>query len=87
MIAQQCEPADLAKLRLVCTIMHKYSTEPFARKYFSRRRFLFTHQSMKALVDITAHPTFATHLNCITFGTYRLIENFPEAPRPNVSRE
>lgn len=87
MIAQECEPADLANLRLVCRIMHDYSTEPFARKYFSRRRFLFTHQSMKALVDITAHPTFAPHLTCVTFGTYRLVENFPEVPHPNVSRE
>ena len=87
MIAQECEPADLANLRLVCKILHEYSTEPFACKYFSRRRFLFTYESMKALVDITAHPTFAPHLTCITFGTYRLLQNFPEAPRPNVSRE
>jgi hypothetical protein len=56
--------------------MHQVSTVPFARKYFSRRRFLLTYQSMKALVDITAHPTFGPYLTCITFGTYRLIENF-----------
>jgi hypothetical protein len=74
MIAHECDPADLKTLRLVSKLMHQTSTVPFARKYFSRRRFLFTHQSMKALVDITAHPTFAPYLTCITFGTYRLIE-------------
>jgi hypothetical protein len=30
---------------------------------------------MKALVDITAHPTFTPYLTCITFGTYRLVRN------------
>jgi hypothetical protein len=76
MIAHECEPADLKNLRLTSKLMHQISTEPFARKYFSRRRFLFTHQSMKALVDITAHPTFAPHLTCITFSTYRMMENY-----------
>jgi hypothetical protein len=76
MIAHECDPADLKNLRLTSRLMHQVSTVPFARKYFSRRRFLLTYQSMKALVDITAHPTFGPYLTCITFGTYRLIENF-----------
>jgi hypothetical protein len=74
MIAHECDPADLKNLRLTSRLMHQVSTGPFARKYFSRRRFLLTYQSMKALVVITAHPTFGPHLTCITFGTYRLVE-------------
>jgi hypothetical protein len=76
MIAHECDPADLKNLRLTSKLMNQVSTEPFARKYFSRRRFLLTYQSMKALVDITAHPTFGPHLTCITFGTYLMMENY-----------
>ncbi|KAI4753931.1 hypothetical protein E4T52_03897 [Aureobasidium sp. EXF-3400] len=75
MIAHECDPADLKNMRLASRLMHQVATVPFARKYFSRRRFIFTYQSLKALVDITAHPTFGPHLTCITFGTYRLAEN------------
>lgn len=72
MIASECEPADLKNMRLASKLMHQVSTQPFARKKFSRRRFIFTYQSMKALVDITAHPVFGPHLTCLTFGTHRL---------------
>jgi hypothetical protein len=75
MVVSECEPTDMKHLRLVSKLMHQISTGPFARKYFSRRRFLLTHPSMKALVDITANPTFGPYLTCITFGTYRLTRN------------
>jgi hypothetical protein len=75
MIVLECESTDLKNLRLVSKVMHGFSTRLFARKYFSRRRFLLTYPSMEALVDITAHPTFAPHLTCITFGIYRLVRN------------
>ncbi|KAG9959803.1 hypothetical protein KCU61_g7098, partial [Aureobasidium melanogenum] len=74
MIASECDPADLKNMRLASKLMHQVSTQPFARKKFSRRRFIFTYQSMKALVDITAHPVFGPHLTCLTFGTCRLDE-------------
>lgn len=72
MIASECAPADLKNMRLASKLFHQVSTEPFARKKFSRRRFIFTYQSMKALVDITAHPVLGPHLTCITFGTHRM---------------
>lgn len=72
MIASECAPADLKNMRLASRLMHQVATKPFARKKFSRRRFIFTYQSMKALVDITAHPVFGPHLTCLTFGTYRM---------------
>ncbi|KAI4738519.1 hypothetical protein E4T50_11014 [Aureobasidium sp. EXF-12298] len=75
MIAHECDPSDLKNMRLASRLFHQISTGLFACKYFSRRRFIFTYQSMKALVDITAHPTFGPHLTCITFGTYRLMED------------
>jgi hypothetical protein len=75
MIVLECESTDLKNLRLTSKLMQSISTGPFARKYFSRRRFLLTYPSMKALVDITAHPTFAPYLTCITFGTYRLVQS------------
>ncbi|KAH0375439.1 hypothetical protein KCU92_g10182, partial [Aureobasidium melanogenum] len=75
MIASECAPADLKNMRLASKLMHQVATKPFARKKFSRRRFIFTYQSMKALVDITAHPDFGPHITCLTFGTHRM-ENF-----------
>ncbi|KAG9696197.1 hypothetical protein KCU95_g4452, partial [Aureobasidium melanogenum] len=72
MIASECDPADLKNMRLASKLMHQVSTEPLSRKKFSRRRFIFTYQSMKALVDITAHPVFGRHLECLTFGNYRM---------------
>ncbi|KAG9525456.1 hypothetical protein KCU93_g5814, partial [Aureobasidium melanogenum] len=72
MIASECAPADLKNMRLASKLMHQVATKPFARKKFSRRRFIFTYQSMKALVNITAHPVFGPHLTCLTFGTYRM---------------
>jgi hypothetical protein len=72
MVVFECESTDMKNLRLVSKLMHQISTAPFARKYFSRRRFLLTQPSMKALLDITANPTFGPYLTCITFGTYRL---------------
>ncbi|KAH0292501.1 hypothetical protein M436DRAFT_65032 [Aureobasidium namibiae CBS 147.97] len=87
MIAGECDPADLKNMRLASRLMHQISTRPFARKSFSRRRFLFTYQSMKALVDITAHPTFGTHLRCISFGTYRMIEDPERHDFPGQSED
>jgi hypothetical protein len=75
MIAHECDSADSMNMRLASRLFHQISTGLFASKYFSRRRFLLTYQSMKGLVDITAHPTFAPYLTCITFGTYRLMED------------
>lgn len=76
MVAHESDPADLKNMRLASRLMHHVSTGPFVCKYFSRRRFLFTYLSMKALVDITAHLMFGPCLTCITFGTpHRLIEN------------
>ncbi|KAH0368891.1 hypothetical protein KCU65_g3663, partial [Aureobasidium melanogenum] len=75
MIASECDPADLKNMRLASKLTHQVSTQPFARKKFSRRRFIFTYQSMKALIDITAHPVFGRYLTCLTFGTYRLLED------------
>ncbi|KAH0015770.1 hypothetical protein KCU78_g8071, partial [Aureobasidium melanogenum] len=72
MIASECDPADLKNMRLASKLMHQTATKPFARKKFSRRRFIFTYKSMKALVDITAHPVFGPHLTCLTFGTHRM---------------
>ncbi|KAH0017911.1 hypothetical protein KCU78_g7372, partial [Aureobasidium melanogenum] len=62
-------------MRLASKLMHQVATKPFARKKFSRRRFVFTYQSMKALVDISAHPVFGPHLTCLTFGTHRMERN------------
>lgn len=73
-IASECDPIDLKNMRLASQLMHQIATKPFVHKEFSRRRFLFTYQSMKALVDITAHPDFGPHLTCLTFDTYRLEE-------------
>jgi hypothetical protein len=42
MIVLECESTDLKNLRLVSKVMHGFSTQLFARKYFSRRRFLLT---------------------------------------------
>ncbi|KAK6005376.1 hypothetical protein QM012_008155 [Aureobasidium pullulans] len=67
MIAHECDPVDLKNMCLASKLMHQVSTEPFARKKFSRRRFIFTYQSMKALIDITAHTVFGRHLTCLTF--------------------
>jgi hypothetical protein len=75
MVVFECEPTDMKNQRLVSKLMHQISTTPFARKYFSCRRFLLTYSSMKALVDITANSTFGPYLTCITFGTYRLTYN------------
>lgn len=72
MIASECDPIDLKNMRLASKLFNQVSTEPFARKKFSRRRFIFTYQSLKALVDITAHSVFGRHLTCLTFGTHRM---------------
>lgn len=87
MIAGECDPADLKNMRLVSRLMHQISTGPFARKSFSRRRFIFTYQSMKALVDITAHRTFGPHLTCISFGTHRMIEDLRPGTFPGQSED
>lgn len=72
MIVSECHPTDFKSLRLASKLMYQVSTQPFARKKFSRRQFIFTYQSMKALVDITAHPVFGPHLTCLTFGICRM---------------
>jgi len=87
MIAGGCDSADLKNMRLASRLMHQISTGPFARKSFSRRRFIFTYQSMKALVDITAHPTFGPHLTCISFGTYRMIKDLGPNFNPGESED
>ncbi|KEQ58568.1 uncharacterized protein M437DRAFT_30252, partial [Aureobasidium melanogenum CBS 110374] len=68
MIVSECHPTDLKNLRSASKLMYQIATEPFASTFFSCRRFLFTYQSMKALIDITAHPVFGRHLECLTFG-------------------
>ncbi|KAI5250610.1 hypothetical protein E4T42_04965 [Aureobasidium subglaciale] len=72
MIVSECDPNDLKNVRLTFKLMHAISIKHFGRKKFSRRRFVFTFESMKALLDITAHPVFGPGLKCITFGTYRM---------------
>ena len=57
-VVAQCDSTDLKNLRLTCKVIHKVSTPPFSYQNFSHRRCLFTYKSMKALVDITAHPIF-----------------------------
>ncbi|KAI5244444.1 hypothetical protein E4T43_03727 [Aureobasidium subglaciale] len=72
MTVSDCDPNDLKNIRLTSKLMYAISTKHFGRKKFARRRFLFTFESMEALLDITAHPIFGPYLKCITFGTHRM---------------
>jgi hypothetical protein len=74
-IAHDVDGADLINMRLACKSLHDAANRPFAITHIARRRHVITLKSIKALLDIVAHPTFGPYVYSIT-----MIGVFPAPP-------
>ncbi|THY29502.1 hypothetical protein D6D00_03489 [Aureobasidium pullulans] len=75
MIANNLDPKDLAPCRLVSKSMSEAANNCFAKVFFSRRFHVASSYSVKALVDITAHPFFGKHVTAVIMDGVRMTKH------------
>ncbi|TIA31012.1 hypothetical protein D6C79_09532 [Aureobasidium pullulans] len=72
MIANNLDLKDLAPCRLVSKPMSEAANNRFAKVFFSRRFHVASSYSVRALVDITAHPFFGKHVTAVIMDGVRM---------------
>ncbi|THY78406.1 hypothetical protein D6C86_02800 [Aureobasidium pullulans] len=72
MITNNLNPKDLAPCRLVSKSMSEAANNRFAKVFFSRRFHVASSYSVKAVVDITAHPFFGKHVTAVIMDGVRM---------------
>ncbi|THW64372.1 hypothetical protein D6D20_02903 [Aureobasidium pullulans] len=75
MIANNLDLKDLAPCRLVSKSMSEAANNRFAKVFFSRRFHVASSYSVKALVDITAHPFFGKHVTAVIMDGVRMTKH------------
>ncbi|THY10346.1 hypothetical protein D6D01_09309 [Aureobasidium pullulans] len=75
MVTNNLDPKDLVSCRLVSKSMSEAANNRFARVFFSRRFHVASSYSVKALVDITAHPFFGKHVTTVIMDGVRMTKH------------
>ncbi|TIA37831.1 hypothetical protein D6C78_04453 [Aureobasidium pullulans] len=75
MIANNLDHKDLAPCRLTSKSMSEAANNRFAKVFFSRRFHVASSYSVKALVDITAHPFFGKHVTAVIMDGVRMTKH------------
>ncbi|THV72159.1 hypothetical protein D6D27_09778 [Aureobasidium pullulans] len=75
MIAKNLDHKDLAPCRLASKSLSEAANNRFAKVFFSRRFHVASSYSVKALVDITAHPFFGKHVTAVIMDGVRMTKH------------
>ncbi|THX82046.1 hypothetical protein D6D05_03985 [Aureobasidium pullulans] len=75
MIANNLDHKDLAPCRLASKSLSEAANNRFAKVFFSRRFHVASSYSLKALVDITAHPFFGKHVTAVIMDGVRMTKH------------
>ncbi|THW01829.1 hypothetical protein D6D25_08652, partial [Aureobasidium pullulans] len=75
MIANNLDQKDLAPCRLASKSLSEAANNRFAKVFFSRRFHVASSYSVKALVDITAHPFFGKHVTAVIMDGVRMTKH------------
>ncbi|KAI4841075.1 hypothetical protein E4T44_07863 [Aureobasidium sp. EXF-8845] len=59
---------DILNLRLSAKVFHYVTADRFAVTFFEKRAYDMSTKGLKALVNITEHPSFARHIRSIVIG-------------------
>ncbi|CAD0040187.1 unnamed protein product [Aureobasidium pullulans] len=75
MIAKNLDHKDLVPCRLASKSLSEAANNRFAKVFFSRRFHVASSYSVKALVDITAHPFFGKHVTAVIMDGVRMTKH------------
>ncbi|KAH8841150.1 hypothetical protein MCOR07_004826 [Pyricularia oryzae] len=67
-ISRQLSTTDLGNLRLTNKRYEAAIFKPFMREFFSKKQFMLTEPSLRALIDISLHPQFAYEIKHLILG-------------------
>ncbi|KAI3573487.1 hypothetical protein IWW34DRAFT_886724 [Fusarium oxysporum f. sp. albedinis] len=73
LIFQELPSQDLLPIRQACTSFHDWATPLFIDVYFKTRHVMFERRSLKMLLDISRHISFAQHVHTVEFSLYHLL--------------
>jgi len=70
-ISWSLSTTEFGDLRLTCRRTEKALFSGFARDFFSKKQFMLTESSLRALIDISRHPTLSASLRHLIIGLDR----------------
>ncbi|EPE02830.1 f-box domain-containing protein [Ophiostoma piceae UAMH 11346] len=71
-IARYLSTVEFCALRLSCRAVEQGLFHTFSHEFFSRKQFMMSDFSLKALVDIARHPNLSNKLEHVSFGLENL---------------